>query len=366
MAIPPSGTNNRQPPVGRNAPLVDKNPKLEEARAMVRAQAGYDRDAALARHRRDNNLVERKFKYHEGSGQVKPLSAHTKVSGFQQFMQMARRFMSGLPKFSAGPKDRTLPVPARQRAVQKTLMPANERPNAAQLKNDVREKILEKITLGNQKGLDKTVCAKICADDELMPRLYQIQAHHKPIVFSAAENVGLQRDGTIVVQGYHLAVDKRNEQAEDLHDTLRRVVGLPPVAETDETRPTQPLLYKGAAGNRNNVPDHVVDRRVKDSVIFKAFGAAATKLPTQARAEIRNDDELMHFIQLSSMNDNGGIVFSDAKEPGLYPGEGVFVSTYHLDPSNVGGGRKDLRTELREAFALDISVEDERAGTLET
>ena len=354
MAIPPTGVNNSQASAGRTTQLVDKNPKLKEARAMVRTQAKYNHDAAQARQRRDDNQLERTFKYHAGSGQVKPLSAHTKVSGFQKFMQMARRLLSSVPKFSGGPEGRTLPVPARQRAVQKSLMPAHKRHSADQFTDEMRKKILDKLTGGNQKGLDKTACAKIRADDALMPRLYQILKHGKPIVFSTAQNVGLQRDGTLVVQGYHLAADKRNGEAEDLHDTLRRVVGLPPAEQTEEIRPTQPLRYKGAAGNRNHVHNDVVDRRVKDSVIFKAFGAAATKLPTQARAAIRNDDQLMHFIDLLSKNENGGIVFSHEKEPGLYPGEGVFVSTYHLDGGNADGKRKDLYTQLREAFVLHL------------
>ncbi|MEO0930491.1 MAG: hypothetical protein AAFY14_07540 [Pseudomonadota bacterium] len=328
---------------------------------MVRTQAKYDRIAAQAKHRRDTNPIERRFKYHEGSGQVKPLSAHNKVSGFQKFMEIARSFIKGLPIFSAGPKDRTLPVPVRQRAVQKSLMPASQRLRPEQLKNDAREKILEKLTFGNQKRLDKAACAKICADDQLMPRLYQILRHNRSIVFSSEANVGLQRDGTIVVQGYHLSADKRNGQAEDLHDTLRRVVGLPPADSAHETRLPEPPLNDGAAGNRNHVRDEVVDRRVKDSIIFKAFGADATKLPTQARVAIRNDDQLMHFIELSSINDNGGIVFSDAKEPGLYPGEGVFVSTYHLDGSNVAGQQKDLHTQLREAFGLHLDDDPEAA-----
>lgn len=361
--IPPAGprhARNQATPGGRGKQLVDKNPALQEARTMMRTKAGHQRKGDAARHRRDNNVIERKFEFHQGSGQVRPIGAYAKMSRFHKFMQMARRFMSRLPTFGAGPRGRNLPVPVRQRAVQKSLMPASERPKATQLNKDVRKAILDRVTHGNQKRLDKAACVKICADNELMPRLYQIQRHNKPIVFSAAENVGLQRDGTIVAQGYHLAEDKRRDQAEDLHDTLRRVVGLPPANDADAPRPIQPLSDKGAVGNRHLRPDHVVQRRLRDSVIFQAFGDAATKLPTQVRAAIRDDDELMHFIQLSSMNDNGGIVFSDAKEPGLYPGEGVFVSTYHLEGSNEDGARPNLHRQLREAFGLHLDEGPEK------
>ncbi|MEL6682139.1 MAG: hypothetical protein AAFQ09_05780 [Pseudomonadota bacterium] len=332
---------------------------------MVRTQAERNRNIEQIRQHRENNPLERTFRFDKGSGQVKPLGSETKTSGFQKFMQMARRLFSGLPKFSAGPKGRTLSIPGRQKSVQKTLMPENQRPHPKQLKNDVREAILKKLTSNNQSDkkvvLDKAACAKILADDALMPRLYQIQRHGKPIVFSSPENVGLQKDGTIVVQGYHLSADKRSGQAEDLHDTLRRVVGLPPAESAGETRTAEPPLNMGAAGNRNHVPDEIVDRRVKDTIIFKAFGADATKLPTQARVAIRNDDQLMHFIELSSRNDNGGIIFSDAKEPGLYPDEGVFVSTYHLDGGNADNQKKDLYTQLREAFGLHLDDDPEAA-----
>lgn len=132
----------------------------------------------------------------------------------------------------------------------------------------------------------------------------------------------------------------RSGQPEDLHDTLRRVVGRPPADNAHAPRPTQPLRYEGAAGNRNHRPEYVVERRLRDSVIFKAFGDAATKLSTPARAAIRDDDELMPFIQLSSMNDNGGIIFTDGPKRGYFPDEGVFVSAGHLGPSRDGDGGK--------------------------
>lgn len=86
------------------------------------------------------------------------------------------------------------------------------------------------------------------------------------------------------------------------------------------------------------------------------------QLPPRAREAIYNDPDLLSFLQLLADNSTEGIIFTDGPKRGYFPDEGVFVSTDHLAPSNNGGAGKDLRSALREAFALDIPTDDERAG----